>query len=149
LLQSDWVMRSSQTTIKDIAARLGISPSTVSRALKDHPDIGIETKRAVRELAIQLNYKPNALAISLRNSRSNIIGVIIPEIVHYFFSTVISGIEDVAYEAGYQVMVCQSNNCISTKSKIHRRFCFHVSRDCWFRYRRKLAILVICAIYRV
>ncbi|HOK98924.1 MAG: LacI family DNA-binding transcriptional regulator [Bacteroidales bacterium] len=102
-------MRSSQTTIKDIAARLGISPSTVSRALKDHPDIGIETKRAVRELAIQLNYKPNALAISLRNSRSNIIGVIIPEIVHYFFSTVISGIEDVAYEAGYQVMVCQSN----------------------------------------
>ena len=102
-------MRSAQPTIKDIAARLGISPSTVSRALKDHPDIGIETKKAVKDLAIDLNYRPNALAISLRNSKSNIIGVIIPEIVHHFFSTVISGIEDVAYDAGYQVMVCQSN----------------------------------------
>jgi LacI family transcriptional regulator len=102
-------MRSSQTTIKDIAAKLGISPSTVSRALKDHPDIGIETKRAVRELAIEMNYRPNAMAISLRNSKSNIIGVIIPEIIHYFFSSVISGIEDIAYDAGYQVMVCQSN----------------------------------------
>lgn len=102
-------MRTAQTTIKDIAARLGISPSTVSRALKDHPDIGIETKKAVRELAIELNYRPNAMAISLRNSKSNIIGVVIPEVVHHFFSSVISGIEDVAYDAGYQVMVCQSN----------------------------------------
>jgi DNA-binding LacI/PurR family transcriptional regulator len=102
-------MRTAQTTIKDIAARLGISPSTVSRALKDHPDIGIETKKAVRELAIELNYRPNAMAISLRNSKSNIIGVIIPELVHHFFSQVISGIEDVAYDAGYQVLVCQSN----------------------------------------
>jgi len=102
-------MRSAQTTIKDIAAKLGISPSTVSRALKDHPDIGIETKKAVRELALEMNYKPNAMAINLRNSKSNIIGVIIPEIVHHFFSSVISGIEDVAYDAGYQVMVCQSN----------------------------------------
>jgi LacI family transcriptional regulator len=102
-------MRSAQTTIKDIAIQLGISVSTVSRALKDHPDISIETKKTVKELAIQLNYRPNALAISLRNSKSNIIGVIIPEVVHHFFSTVISGIEDVAYDAGYQVMVCQSN----------------------------------------
>ena len=102
-------MRTAQTTIKDIADKLGISPSTVSRALKDHPDIGIETKKAVRELAIELNYRPNAMAISLRNSKSNIIGVVIPEIVHHFFSSVISGIEDVAYDAGYQVMVCQSN----------------------------------------
>jgi LacI family transcriptional regulator len=102
-------MRSAQTTIKDIAIKLGISPSTVSRALKDHPDIGIETKKAVKDLAVELNYRPNAVAISLRNSKSNIIGVIIPEIVHHFFSQVISGIEDVAYDAGYQVMVCQSN----------------------------------------
>jgi len=102
-------MRTSQTTIKDIAEKLGISASTVSRALKDHPDISIETKKAVRELALELNYRPNAMAIGLRNSKSNIIGVIIPEVVHHFFSTVISGIEDVAYDAGYQVMVCQSN----------------------------------------
>ncbi len=102
-------MRSAQITIKDIAARLGISPSTVSRALRDHPDISVRTKKAVHDLAEQLNYEPNAIALSLRSSKSNIIGLIIPEIVHFFFSQVISGIEDVAYDAGYQVMICQSN----------------------------------------
>ncbi|MGF7140346.1 LacI family DNA-binding transcriptional regulator [Roseimarinus sediminis] len=102
-------MRSNQVTIKDIARKLGISPSTVSRALKDHPDISPETKRAVKELALELNYQPNAIALSLKHSRSFTIGVIIPETVHYFFSSVISGIEDVAYEAGYNIMICQSN----------------------------------------
>lgn len=102
-------MRSSQVTIKDIAAELGISPSTVSRALKNHPEISEETKRAVKELAKKLNYEPNAIALSLQSSKSNIIGLVIPEIVHYFFSQVISGIEDVAYDAGYHVMICQSN----------------------------------------
>ena len=102
-------MRSNQVTIKDIARELGISPSTVSRALKDHPDISIETKRAVNELAKNLNYQPNAIALSLKHSKTFTIGVIIPETVHYFFSTVISGIEDVAYEAGYNIMICQSN----------------------------------------
>ena len=102
-------MRSSQVTIKDIAAQLGISPSTVSRALKNHPEISDETKQAVKELAKKLNYEPNAIALSLRSSKSNIIGLIIPEIVHYFFSQVISGIEDVAYDADYHVMICQSN----------------------------------------
>ncbi len=102
-------MRSSQVTIKDIAKHLGISPSTVSRALKDHPDISDETKRLVKELAAKLKYQPNAVALSLKNSRSRTIGVIIPEIVHYFFSQIIAGIENVAYEAGYTVMICQSN----------------------------------------
>jgi DNA-binding LacI/PurR family transcriptional regulator len=102
-------MRSSQVTIKDIARELGISPSTVSRALKDHPDISPETKKAVNELARELSYQPNAIALSLKHSRSFTIGVIIPETVHYFFSSVISGIEDVAYEAGYNIMICQSN----------------------------------------
>lgn len=100
---------SIQVTIKDIAKALGISASTVSRALKDHPDISKETKIAVNELAKKLRYKPNAVALSLKNSRTNTIGVIIPELVHYFFSSVISGIEDVAYDAGYNVMICQSN----------------------------------------
>jgi len=100
---------SSPITIKDIAKALNISASTVSRALKDHPDISRETKDAVNELAAKLRYKPNAVALSLKNSRTNTIGVIIPEVVHYFFSSVISGIEDVAYESGYNVMVCQSN----------------------------------------
>lgn len=100
---------SSPVTIKDIAKALNISASTVSRALKDHPDISRETKNAVNELAVRLKYKPNAVALSLKNSRTNTIGVIIPEVVHYFFSSVISGIEDVAYDAGFNVMVCQSN----------------------------------------
>lgn len=102
-------MKSSQVTIKDIARELGISPSTVSRALKDHPDISQETKRLVNELATKLNYRPNLIALSLRSQKSNVIGVIIPEIVHYFFSSVICGIEEVANEHGYSVMISQSS----------------------------------------
>ncbi len=102
-------MRSNQITIKDIARILGISPSTVSRALKDHPDINSDTKKAVNELAHKLKYQPNAVALSLKNSRSNTIGIIIPEIVHHFFSSVISGIEDVASQKGFTVIICQSN----------------------------------------
>lgn len=102
-------MKSGPITIKDIARELKISPSTVSRALKNHPDISEETKRAVNELASKSNYQPNAVALSLKQRRSNTIGVIIPEIVHYFFSSVISGIEDVAYDAGFNVIICQSN----------------------------------------
>jgi len=102
-------MKSGYVTIKDIAKELKISPSTVSRALKNHVDISEGTKRAVNELAQKLNYQPNAVALSLKQRRSNTIGVIIPEIVHYFFSSVISGIEDVAYDAGFNVFICQSN----------------------------------------
>ena len=102
-------MNSGLVTIKDLARELKISASTVSRALKNHPDISEETKRAVHELAEKLNYQPNAVALSLKQRRSNTIGVIIPEIVHYFFSSVISGIEDVAYDAGFNVIICQSN----------------------------------------
>ncbi|WP_297089310.1 LacI family DNA-binding transcriptional regulator [uncultured Draconibacterium sp.] len=102
-------MKSGLVTIKDLARELNISASTVSRALKNHPDISAETKRAVNELAEKMNYQPNAVALSLKQRRSNTIGVIIPEIVHYFFSSVISGIEDVAYDAGFNVIICQSN----------------------------------------
>lgn len=102
-------MKFNQVTIKDIARELGISPSTVSRALKDHPDISAETKKAVNELAEKLNYQPNIVALSLRQKKTNTIGVVIPEIMHFFFSTVISGIEDVAYQAGYNVILSQSN----------------------------------------
>ncbi len=102
-------MKSNQVTIKDIGRELGISPSTVSRALKDHPDISTETKKAVNALAEKLNYQPNIVALNLRQQKTNTIGVIIPEIVHFFFSTVISGIEDVAYQAGYNVILAQSN----------------------------------------
>ena len=70
-------MKKSQVTIKDIAKELGISASTVSRALKNHPDISQKTRDAVHELAEKLNYQPNAVALSLKNSRTHTIGVII------------------------------------------------------------------------
>ena len=99
----------AQVTIKDIARELEISPSTVSRALKDHPDISPKTKKAVNDLAEKLHYQPNSIALSLRKSKTDTIGIIIPEFVHFFFSTVISGIEDVAYQQGYNVIISQSN----------------------------------------
>lgn len=102
-------MKIGQATIKDIALELNVSASTVSRALKDYPGISDETKRKVREVAEKLNYRPNAIALSLRKSRSFTIGVIIPEVVHFFFSTVISGIEEVAFSRGYNVILTQTN----------------------------------------
>lgn len=102
-------MKTGLITIKDIARELKVSPSTVSRALKNHPDISEETRKAVSQLAHQYNYQPNAVALSLKKRRSNTIGVIIPEMVHFFFSSIISGIEDVAYNEGFNVIICQSN----------------------------------------
>lgn len=96
------------TTINDLARQLKLSPSTVSRALRDHPDISQETKARVMEMAAQTHYQPNLIAQSLQNRRSNNIGVVVPEIRNTFFATVISGIEEVAYQAGYTIMVCQS-----------------------------------------
>jgi len=105
-------MKIGQATIKDIAKELGVSSSTVSRALKDYPGISEETKRKVKEVAERLNYRPNAVALSLRKSRSFTIGVIIPEVVHFFFSTVISGIEEVAQARGYNVILTQTNESV-------------------------------------
>jgi len=102
-------MNKENVTIKDIARELQISPSTVSRALKDHPDISPETKKLVNNLADKWNYKPNPIALSLKGGTSRTIGIVVPEIVHYFFSSVISGIEDYADENDYNVMICQSN----------------------------------------
>lgn len=101
-------MKYNQVTIKDIARELGISASTVSRALKDHPDISKETKKAVNELALKLNYEPNVVALNLRSRKTRTIGVIIPEVVHFFFSTVVSGIEHEANQLGYNVILTQS-----------------------------------------
>jgi LacI family transcriptional regulator len=112
-------MKLGQATIKDIARDLNVSSSTVSRALKDYPRISDETKKRVKELAEKLNYRPNAVALSLRKSKSFTIGVIIPEVVHFFFSTVISGVEEVASANGYNVILCQTNeNLTREKSSI-------------------------------
>lgn len=103
----------AQFTIKDLARELGISPSTVSRALRDHPDISAATKKSVTAAAKKHHYQPNQLAQSLQKKRSSTIGVMVPEIRHHFFSTVISGIEEIAYEHGYTIMVCQSNELLA------------------------------------
>ncbi|CAN5412550.1 LacI family DNA-binding transcriptional regulator [soil metagenome] len=97
-----------QTTIKDIALALRMSKSTVSRALRNAPDINAETKEAVKALAAELDYQPNRLAISLHNRQTNTIGVIIPNL-DYVLSAMVKGIDEVALEAGYTVMVCQSD----------------------------------------
>jgi LacI family transcriptional regulator len=110
-------MHKGQITIKDIAKELGISPSTVSKALKGHRDISSSTKESVKQLAEKWNYKPDQIALSLKSGLSKTIGVIVPEIVHYFFSTVISGIEDLAYDSGYNVMFCQSSESFAREVK--------------------------------
>lgn len=102
-------MTKRQVTLADLAKELGISTATVSRALKDYPDISQETKQKVIELAKRLNYRPNTMAAGLRKRESKVIGVIIPEIVNHFFSSVIKGIMEVAYEEDYRVMICQSD----------------------------------------
>src|SRR5659263_123487 len=98
-----------QATIKNIASELKISASTVSRALNDHPDIHEETKKLVNSIAKELGYRPNIIARNLKSSKSNQIGVIVPEIRHDFFANALSGIEEVAYQKGYTVILAQSN----------------------------------------
>lgn len=102
-------MKKGQITIKDIASELGISVSTVSRALADNPLVKPETKEAVKELAKKYNYHPNFTALSLRNNKTKTLGIIIPQLVHEFFSLVIRGIEDYAYSTGYSVIICSTH----------------------------------------
>lgn len=97
-----------QITLKDIALALNLSPSTVSRAMKNHPAISEDTRRLVQKYAEEHRYKPNTLAMQLRTNRNNTIGVIVPEIVHYFFSTVLSGIQEEAESEGYKLLFCHS-----------------------------------------
>lgn len=95
-------------TIKDIARQLNISVSTVSRAIRNASDVNKETKQAVLNLVAELNYQPNQLALSLRNKQTHTIGVIVPNL-DYVLSMMVRGIDEVALEAGYTVMICQSN----------------------------------------
>lgn len=113
-------------TLSDIAKELNLSPSTVSRALNDHPDINPNTKLLVNNLAKEIGFVPNAIARNLRKNISSTIGVIVPEIKHDFFSSAISGIEEVAYQSGFTIILCQSNESydremINTKALINHR----------------------------
>ncbi len=99
-----------QPTIKEIAKRLNISISTVSRALHDHASIGLRTKMRVKQLAKELNYEPNQTAIFFQQGKTFTLGVILPELSEAFFSTAISGIEDTAYKSNYTVLLGQSHD---------------------------------------
>ena len=113
-------------TIIDIAKELKISVSTVSRALNNHPDIHENTKLLVNKVAKRIGYVPNPIALGLRKNRTSTIGVIVPEIKHDFFSSAISGIEEIAYHSGFTIIVCQSNESydrevINTRALMHHR----------------------------
>ncbi|WP_416442971.1 LacI family DNA-binding transcriptional regulator [Leeuwenhoekiella sp. A16] len=96
-------------TLKDIAKELDVSVSTVSKSLKDSPEIGDDTREKVKAFAKLYNYKPNNIAISLKNRMTKNIALIIPEIVNDFFASVIHGVEEIANKNGYNVLVCLSN----------------------------------------
>jgi len=99
-------------TLKDIARELDVSISTVSKALKNSAEISKDTKDKIKAFAKFYNYRPNNIALSLKNKRTKNIGVIIPDIVHHFFTTVFRGIEKYANEKGYNVIVCISDESI-------------------------------------
>lgn len=97
-------------TLKQLSKELGVSISTVSKALQDSYEINVETKKRVKALAEKYNYRPNKFARSLRDKQTKTIGVIIPNILNYFFAKVLQGIEKEASKRGYQIIICLSNN---------------------------------------
>ena len=112
-------------TMKDIAREFGISVATVSRALKDSPRISAERRAAIQQYAREHNFTPNVLAESLRRSKvqpQKVIGVIIPEFTHFFFSSVLAGIEEEASAHGYRIMVAQSNEQYEREVRICQSF---------------------------
>ena len=100
----------ANTTLKKIAQVLEISISTVSRALKNHPDISISTKQKVMELAQTLEYEPNAMAVNLRSKNTKVFGVLIPSITNNFYDSFISAVEEEAKKSGYSLMILQSGD---------------------------------------
>ena len=112
-------------TMKDIARELGVSVATVSRALKDSPRISQEQRERIKAFAREHHFTPNVLAESLRHSRirpQKIIGVIIPQFAHYYFSSILSGIEEEASARGYRIMVAQSNEQYEREVRICQSF---------------------------
>src|SRR5687767_8903071 len=111
-------MHQKPATIKEIAGRLNVSVSTVSRALHDHPSIGLQTRLQVQQLAAELNYEPNQAAISFKQGKTLTIGVILPNLGEEYFSFAINGIEDVATRNNYTVLIGQSHDDVDREKKI-------------------------------
>ena len=115
-------MNEGHATLKDLAEKLGFSISTVSRALKDHPDVNAETKKKVLELAKKLDYEPNLLALNLLKKHSNLIGVIVPKLSYHLYAMAISGIEEVVEREGFHLMICQTNESYEKEVAILKEF---------------------------
>ncbi|SHI40338.1 LacI family DNA-binding transcriptional regulator [Algibacter luteus] len=111
-------MKKESTTLKKLATELGLSISTVSRALNDHPDISTTTKDKVKALALKLNYVPNIFAKGFRQHKTNIIGVIVPNVTHYFTTTILKGILEEASLLGYRVIISESNNDVVKQTEM-------------------------------
>ena len=109
-------MNHNNITLKQLAAELNLSISTVSKALKDSYEINEKTIQRVKKLAQKYNYRPNKAALNLKNRQTKTIGVIIPNILNYFFAKVLLGIEDEANNNGYQIIICLSNNKYSKEA---------------------------------
>ena len=107
----------SPVSMADLARELGVSMTTISRALSDHHSIGPATKQAVLKLAKKLNYQPNRLAAALRKGKSKLLGVIVPYIEGRFFASVVHGIETAASKGGYSVIICQSNEDVAQERR--------------------------------
>ena len=111
-------MKREVTTLKKLALELKLSTSTISRALNDHPDISDATKEKVKKLAVKLNYVPNIFAKGFRLHKTNIIGVIVPNITHYFTDTILKGILSEASLRGYKVIISESNNDVVQQTEM-------------------------------
>jgi DNA-binding LacI/PurR family transcriptional regulator len=115
-------MAKHQATIKEIAQKLSISISTVSRALQNHPRIGLRTREKVNDLAKKLNYTPNPAALSLKKNTTRNIGVILPNLQEEFFSLSITAIEDIVSDKGYNVFISQSRDTLAKEEKAIKSF---------------------------
>ncbi|CAG5012532.1 Catabolite control protein A [Dyadobacter sp. CECT 9275] len=113
-------MKKPSVTIKEIARQLNISKSTVSRALRDSSEISTETKKKVIDLAEALRYSPNPIALGLLKNKTQTIGVIVPDIANRFYSSVIGGVEDIAYSRGYHTMIYQSHEQLERELAVTR-----------------------------
>ncbi len=111
-------MEKKTPTIKEIARKLNISVSTVSRALHDHPSIGLRTKMQVRKLAAEMNYEPNQAAIQFKQGKTNTIGLIVPNLREEYFSLAINGVEEVAFTNNYNVLISQSHDELVREERI-------------------------------
>ena len=101
-------MRKKSITLSDIAKKLNVSTVTISKALRDHPDIANKTKKLIVKTAAEMGYSPNLLARNLASRKSNTIGIVVPKIAHFFFGSIIESIYDIAFKHKYEILLTVS-----------------------------------------